>query len=130
MMSQYFLIAHILAKPAVAAPTTNLTALRTEIAPLWVDDPPGRGTWGLVYSCVFTILVCVYTAIHMNVPPIGEKKLVFWIRKIKWVGVAILAPEIVVFTAFLQWLTARMFLAKLIKIASENKDGEIMVFSP
>jgi hypothetical protein len=30
----------------------NLTALGTEVAPLWVDDPAGRGTW---VSCLIIL---------------------------------------------------------------------------
>jgi hypothetical protein len=33
----------------------NLTALQTQVAPLWVDDPVGRGTWVL-----FTTLLGKY----------------------------------------------------------------------
>ncbi|TAQ90572.1 hypothetical protein B7494_g1095 [Chlorociboria aeruginascens] len=126
-MSQFLFITYLLTRRVDAAPT-NITALRTEIAPMWVDDPPGRGTWSLVYSNVFTILVCVYTAIHMNIPPIGDTNLMCWARKIKWVIIAIFAPEIVVFTAFLQWLKARTFLAKLLKIVSENENPNVMNF--
>jgi hypothetical protein len=32
-----------------SAPIQNLTALQTEIAPAWVKDPSGRGTWRLLY---------------------------------------------------------------------------------
>ncbi|KUJ17077.1 uncharacterized protein LY89DRAFT_550286, partial [Mollisia scopiformis] len=78
----------------------NLTALRTDIAPAWVSSPGGRGTWEILYSCLFTLLLCVYTAIHMNVPPAGESKFAFWLRKTKWVAIAVFAPEIVVVNAF------------------------------
>jgi hypothetical protein len=88
--------------PAIAAPVANLTALQTVIAPAWVADPTGRGTWSLLYSCLFTLLLCVYTAIHMNVPPPNDTKLTFWLRKTKWVAIAIFAPELVVYTAFEQ----------------------------
>ena len=84
-----------------AAPVINLTALRTETAPSWMPSPSGGGTWDLLYSCTFTIFLSVYSAIYLTVPP-EESRFRFWLRKTKWVFVAILAPEIVVYTAFEQ----------------------------
>lgn len=34
-----------------SAPIQNITDLQTEIAPAWVEDPSGRGTWQLLYRC-------------------------------------------------------------------------------
>jgi Zn-dependent protease len=90
-------------RPALTAPLPNITALDTEVAPPWVDDPSGRGTWNLLYSCGFTLVLCVWTSIHLNVPP--------------WVVIALFAPEVVVLTAFQQWLTATCFLKELNRIA-------------
>jgi hypothetical protein len=97
-------------RPALTAPLPNVTALNTEVAPPWVDDPSGRGTWNLLYSCGFTLVLCVWTSIHLNVPPPHESAWLAWRRKMKWVVVALIAPEAVVFTAFQQWLTATCFL--------------------
>ena len=55
---------------AASITTGSVTELNTRIAPIWVSDPAGRGILGLFYSCVFTILLCIYTAIHLNVPTI------------------------------------------------------------
>jgi hypothetical protein len=109
-----------------SAPVRNLTALRTEIAPLWVANPSGRGTWDLLYSCTFTIFLCVYTAIHLNIPP-EESKFRFWLRKTKWVFVAIFAPEIVLYTAFEQWTLSRNFLKKLNQAVDDSTDDKFKV---
>jgi hypothetical protein len=68
---------------AIAAPVANLTTLQTVIAPAWVADPAGRGTWSLLYSCLFTLLLCVYIVIHINVPSPNDTNLTFWLRKTK-----------------------------------------------
>jgi hypothetical protein len=129
-MSIPLLIAHSLhTRQALAADPINLTALRTEIAPAWVPDPGGRGTWDLLYSCLFTLLLCVYTAIHLNVPPLNETKFFFWLRKTKWVSIAAFAPEIVVVTALNQWLWARYLMKELNKIAVKNEDEDFKVSS-
>jgi hypothetical protein len=104
--------------PTFAAPLYNITALNTEVAPSWVADPSGRGTWSLLYSCGFTLVLCVWTSIHLNVPPPAESAWLGYRRKLKWVLVALLAPEAVVFTAFHQWLTAKTFLKELKRITN------------
>lgn len=70
----------------------NLTALRTIPAPPWVEAPSFRGTTDILYSCVITLIACIYTALHLNIPP--PKSNLVW-QKVKWVFSALIAPEIV-----------------------------------
>lgn len=109
------------------APISNSTALHHDVAPGWVSGPKTRGTWQILYSCVFTLLLCVYTAIHLNVPAKSDTALRLWLRKLKWASVAILAPEIVVYAAFEQWYCARKFLKDLNDIASASDDEQFKV---
>jgi hypothetical protein len=98
--------------------TTNKTALNTEIAPSWVPEPEGRGTWKLLYSCVFTLILCVWTAIHLNIPPAGETWIQHCTRKLKWVLIGIFVPEIVVCEAWVQWRYAKRLCKELNVVAS------------
>ncbi|KAL2069398.1 hypothetical protein VTL71DRAFT_14077 [Oculimacula yallundae] len=119
------LVGFYLAPLIWAAPTPNLTALHNTIAPAWVDEPSSRGTWGLLYSCSFTLLLCVYTAIHLNVPGFYDTPRKIWLRKAKWVAIAIFGPEIVVYVAFEQWFYARKFLKDLKAIADKSTDEKV-----
>ncbi|KAJ9602789.1 hypothetical protein H2200_012569 [Cladophialophora chaetospira] len=75
----------------------------------WIPEPETRGTWGLLYSCIFTLSLCVYSAIHINVPARGESgNTRFW-RKVKWVIIAIFAPEIALYSAWQQYYIANNF---------------------
>jgi hypothetical protein len=85
----------------------NLTALHEVHAPAWVPQPGYRGTWGVLYSCTITLGLCVYTTIHLNIPARDESRVSFFLRKAKWVVIAVLAPEVVLFTAWTQWYIAR-----------------------
>lgn len=106
----------------LAAPTQNLTQLRTETAPSWVADADNRGTWNLLYSCVFTLALCVWTAIHLNVPAAGESRHRQLFRKAQWVIAAIFAPELAVYTAWQQWSWARQIRDELqASMATANK---------
>ncbi|CAO1596708.1 hypothetical protein XANCAGTX0491_000539 [Xanthoria calcicola] len=93
-----------------------------DIAPAWVQEPNGRGTWKIIYSCCFTLSLCVFTAIHLNVGPAGETTLQFWRRKLKWVVVAILFPEIMLYMSGKQWFSASRLTKKLKKAAEANRE--------
>ena len=102
-------------------PTQNFTALRTNIAPPWVPDPDNRGTWSLLYSCVFTLVLCVWTAIHLNVPSYHESQTSQWLRKLKWVLLAIIAPELGLYTACEQYSQVKELIDQLAKSSVRNE---------
>ncbi|KAI5924203.1 hypothetical protein F4810DRAFT_149801 [Camillea tinctor] len=90
----------------------NTTALRTILAPPWVDDVGFRGTSGLVVSCVGTLLACVYTALHLNV--LRKSGLLSVVKaKTKWVAIALMAPELVLYMAAQQFIEARELVKEL-----------------
>ena len=86
----------------------------------WMPTAKVRGTSDVLWSCVVTLTLCVYTAIHLNIPPAGEGHFAFWLRKTKWVMLAIFAPEIVIYTAFQQRLEARNTIRELNKLKNER----------
>ncbi|KAI0599204.1 hypothetical protein F4775DRAFT_600325 [Biscogniauxia sp. FL1348] len=90
----------------------NVTALNVVLAPPWVDDIGFRGTSGLVVSCVGTLLACVYTALHLNV--LRKSGLCAIVRaKAKWVAIALMAPELVLYMAAQQFVVARALVKEL-----------------
>jgi hypothetical protein len=89
----------------------------------WVREPQGRGTLSILYTCTFTLLLCVYTAIHLNIPPAGEPRRWQFLRKIKWMFIAIFAPEVVLFTAAYQYWNARKFCQEMESIRVEQGGG-------
>lgn len=74
----------------------------------WVPDPSsGRGTFSIISSCVLTLSLCVYTALHLNIKARAESIAESLLLKIKWVLIGTLAPEILLFVAWRQWVSAR-----------------------
>ncbi|KAI0847574.1 hypothetical protein F5Y00DRAFT_263484 [Daldinia vernicosa] len=90
----------------------NSTALKTIIAPPWVSPQNIRSTDDILWSCILTLTACIYTALHLNISrkPCLKKRL--W-SKVRWVFIAIIAPEAAVYMAFSQWLEARQLVKKL-----------------
>ena len=114
------------ALPTELAPL-NKTRLSTQIAAPWVNGPPTRGTFQILWTCTFALFICVYTAIHPNVPAPWDS---FWshnLRRTKWVLVAIFAPEAVVLTAWQQFLAARRFREAIRGVAEESQKIDAFV---
>ena len=97
----------------------NLTALKTEIVSSWVVGPQFRGTSDILWSCIVTLTACIYTAIHLNVPPARKGNWHFIWRKTKWVCLALFAPELVLYCAYRQFSEAR----KLVKELNDLREG-------
>lgn len=68
----------------------------------WVPEPNNQGTWGLLQTCLLTLGLCVYSAIHVNILHRECKLWMRWLIRCKWLLVALLAPECVVFNAWSQ----------------------------
>ena len=67
-----------------------------------MPEPNGRGTWGLIQTCLLTLGLCIYSAIHLNV---FHRQCRWWTRlsiRLKWLVIALLAPEFIVHNAWSQ----------------------------
>ncbi|KAL7266276.1 hypothetical protein RUND412_011184, partial [Rhizina undulata] len=90
---------------AHAAPLTNSNN-STAIVPLWVPAPQGRGTIDIFLTCLFTIAICVWTALHLNIdtrPWLRGKLLITSL----FVASGIFWPEFVLLVSAKQWIQAK-----------------------
>lgn len=62
----------------------------------WHPEPTYRGTYGVLSPCLVTLGLCLWTALHPNVPEHGKAHWQKWI-KLGWLITSFLAPEIVFF---------------------------------
>lgn len=60
----------------------------------------------------------------MNVAGHDDTAMTIWLRKIKWVGVAIIAPEFVLCSAFQQWILANKFQKELNEQATKHHNNQ------
>ena len=74
----------------------------------YVSDPSGRGTASLVISCLLTLVLCVWSALHLNVPQKSDTTVQKLLVNVRWIITGVYAPELVVFTAWRQWCSARL----------------------
>ena len=74
----------------------------------YISDPSGRGTSSLIISCLLTLVLCVWSALHLNVPAPGRTRRQTVLSNIIWITAGIYTPELVVFTAWRQWSSAKI----------------------
>ncbi|KAL8668740.1 MAG: hypothetical protein Q9168_006645 [Polycauliona sp. 1 TL-2023] len=67
----------------------------------WIPEPNGRGTWSLLSTCIITVSLCVWSAVHLNVPQHHKPGSHYW-RKTKWLLLGIFAPELLAYVAWQQ----------------------------
>ncbi|GKT75328.1 hypothetical protein ColTof4_07751 [Colletotrichum tofieldiae] len=94
-------------------------ALGKTKAAAWVESPAVRGTADILWTCIVTLVACVYTVLHLNVP----MKSGMWATfrdKIRWVFCAILMPETVLLVAVTQFRDARALRMELNKLRDKG----------
>lgn len=74
----------------------------------FVSDPNGRGTASLLINCLLTLVLCVWSALHLNVPRRANGTFNSFFCNLRWIVAGIYAPELVVFTAWRQWASAKI----------------------
>ncbi|KAI1374029.1 hypothetical protein F4677DRAFT_428000 [Hypoxylon crocopeplum] len=73
----------------------------------WVDQPTLRGTWDIIWTCLVTIFICTYTLLCLNVSALTDSLFVNIRRRVVWMALAVIGPEIVLTYAVGQWSRAR-----------------------
>ena len=96
------------------ASSLNVTQLTASVEKVgFVPEPDGRGTMGLIHGCFSTIIICTWSALHLNLPADEEKWVATTCRKLKWMAIAIFAPEFIASTAVRELLEARWILKQI-----------------
>lgn len=70
----------------------------------WVAESSGRGTLGLIISCLFTIFLCTWVVIH---PRVCHSPLLRLLHKVALFLKALIAPEFIAVEGLQEWAQAR-----------------------
>ncbi|KAG1814684.1 uncharacterized protein BJ212DRAFT_346804 [Suillus subaureus] len=98
----------LLCTPFVCAlPPPNCTSTSA----LDVTDSPSsshtRTLWNIIWSCAATLFACTWSGIHPNIPGMDEGRIVIFFRRLYIMVLALIAPELMVTWAAIQFLSAR-----------------------
>jgi hypothetical protein len=116
------LIIQLFTRISTAAPvdtSTNSTQSHDFVG--YVSEPNVRGTTSLLLSCVLTLVLCVWSALHLNVPQYEAGRITCLLCNVRWIITGVYAPELVVFTAWRQWASARLLGKLVFKLSKESK---------
>ena len=83
----------------------------------WVDQPSYRGTWDILWTSLVTVFICTYTLLCLNVPVPRDTWPILLRRRLLWMFLAVIAPEIVLTYGCGQWSRARQ------SVETFQKDG-------
>jgi hypothetical protein len=75
--------------------------------PVIVQNHKTRTQFDIVWTCVSTLFICSWVAIHPNIPPRGEGHIRSLGRRIKMLLWTLLVPELTLIWAYKQWAAAR-----------------------
>jgi len=81
----------------------------------WIVEPSGRGTFGILWSCSITLIISIWTALHLNVKQTGKTTVHGYvvsrfISKVLMAFIALVAQELVLSVAQHQFLVAWRYL--------------------
>jgi hypothetical protein len=95
-------------------PATNTT---TPSAPQssWVAEPKQRGTFGIISLCLSTLVICIWSTLHFNIPIIRCTTTRRFFFQVTWMFIALLAPEFLLYLAINERINAGTLLKKVHK---------------
>ncbi len=87
----------------------------------WQPGACYRGTFNIISTCITTIVACTWSIQHLNVPARLDSTFAQTIRKVKWMVVTVLFPELVLIHAVFQFYMA---LTALVMMKEKGKAVE------
>ncbi|KAN0076468.1 hypothetical protein V8E54_006610 [Elaphomyces granulatus] len=79
----------------------------------WISEPSGRGTASLLYTCLITIFLCAWSAMHTPIPARHTSWMENFFYKVGFAAFTIIAPEIVFLEAIRSYFFVRETLDEL-----------------
>lgn len=86
----------------------------------FVKEDNQRDTISLLISCFATLGLCVYSAVHLNVPRKRDKNYQVLLKELQWCVVGLFAPELILYTAWRQLASARQLCVEIEDIRKEE----------
>jgi len=72
----------------------------------WVNEPDGRGTMSILVSCLSSLFLSSWAVMHLNIPAKTESQTRRLATYFYWCIYGVFGPELVIWTAWRQLLSA------------------------
>lgn len=73
----------------------------------WMASPDGRGSIDIITSCMFTIFICIWSVLCVNIGAPGDSAFRQFLQKLKLALICILGPDFLLLIVLGQWESAR-----------------------
>lgn len=84
------------------------------------QEPNGRGTLTILFSCLLTLSLCVWSALHLDIPRRDESSWAIRSRHLKWSVVGLLGPELLIWVAWRQYISAHVLSKAVQEVGSSG----------
>lgn len=79
----------------------------------WQSPPNQRGTIDILWSCLSTVFLCLWSMLHLNLPAPDDSYWTIFRRQCRWLVLGLLAPEVPMLAACGQWSSAKRSVQKM-----------------
>ncbi|KAK0511034.1 hypothetical protein JMJ35_006586 [Cladonia borealis] len=90
----------------------------------WQPDALTRGTSDILSTCLITLGLCLWSALHLNIPQHGKSAQQKW-YKCGWLVLGLFAPEMVAYMAWAQLRVARKLDNKMKQLLGEAPNSSL-----
>ncbi|KAJ5628279.1 SE-domain-containing protein [Penicillium lividum] len=73
----------------------------------WVSSSPLRNSFSILFSCLATFFACAWSILQLNLPGLHETATHKFFRKVKWMIITIVFPELLAAIALIEFGLAR-----------------------
>lgn len=91
----------------------------------WVPSPDTRGTLDILWPCLTTMALCLWSMLHLNLPAKDETARTEFLRRLRWVFLSVLCPELPILFAFAQLSSARQSVEDIKKLPNKPSQWTI-----
>ena len=78
-------------------------------------EPKQRGTFGIISLCFSTLIICIWSTLHFNIPIRRYTATRRFFTQVWWMLIALIAPEVLLFLAINERITAGALVKKVLK---------------
>ncbi|KAI5839748.1 hypothetical protein DFP73DRAFT_613638 [Morchella snyderi] len=120
-------IVAMLLMATTAAPIGNNASTEDSYQTSWVTEPKGRGTLSILHTCISTLFLCVWNAIHPNIR-INTSTIRRGLNKIQLVIIGMFFPESMLLAALIDHREARRFRSEWQKRNETSSESSKHIF--
>jgi hypothetical protein len=98
---------YLVALQLLGVPALPISGISGEQVLTGSPGPPTvRTKISIIWSCLVTIFSCTWVAVHPNIPGHNATQWLVFVRRVRVMAIALVAPEAVIIWAMRQWINA------------------------